>query len=288
VPIAFTLPYSSATIDPKTTYTIVAAIQDGDRTWTTAGGTPVVTKGAPTSGLDLVLIYRADLAKGNVTGSISGVDIELSANAFSATVLLDLTNETAVGLDVNLAPGAVPIPFTVTFDPATINQQGSYVVTAGIIDGSSKWGNDTGVPVITNGNPITNITVPVAALGTTTPPADSGLGALGTIIGIIGIAALIAAAVVFIRSRRPMTPAPVGPDDGADSPPEAGPDDDAGPPPDVGPDADTGPDSPAGPDAGAPSDATAEPDAVAAPEAANAPPPPTERDQGAGPDPSER
>jgi len=203
VPIAFELPYANVDIDPNTTYTVVAAIQDGTRTWTTATGTPVITKGAPTSGLDLVLTYRADLAKGNVTGAISGVDINLSATAFSATVVLDLASDTSVGFDVNLEPIGVPIAFKVPFDPANIDQSRNYVVTAGIFDASNRWVNDTGVPVITKGNPIAGITVPVAPPGAAA--SDNGLGTLGTILAIIGIVALIIAIVVFVRSRRPPT-----------------------------------------------------------------------------------
>jgi uncharacterized lipoprotein YbaY len=241
-PIAFELTYSNANIDPNTTYTVVAAIQDGDRKWSTPAGTPVITKGAPTSGLDLVLVYRADLAKGAVTGAISGVDINLSATAFSATVVLDLASDTSIGFDVNLEPIGVPIAFKVPFDPADIDQDRSYVVTAGIFDASSRWVNDTGVPVITKGNPLSGVTVPVAPPGAAVASGDNGLGLLGTILGIVGIAALIVAAVVFIRSRRPPALA-----DGPGAGPDGGPGPDAGPSPGGGP----GPEGPGpGPDAG--------------------------------------
>ena len=76
--------------------------------------------------------------------------------------MLDLASDTSVGLDVNLEPIGVPIAFKVPFDPANIDQSRDYVVTAGIFDASSRWVNDTGVPVITKGNPLAGITVPVA------------------------------------------------------------------------------------------------------------------------------
>ena len=56
--------------------------------------------------------------KGSVTGAISGVDIELTATAFSATVIVDLDSDTQIGFDVNLEPISVPIAFAVPFDPA--------------------------------------------------------------------------------------------------------------------------------------------------------------------------
>ena len=60
--------------------------------------------------------------QGRVTGQISGVDIELTATAFSAAVIVDLDSDTSVGLDVNLDPISVPIAFSVPFDPAEIDQ----------------------------------------------------------------------------------------------------------------------------------------------------------------------
>ncbi|HEX5015022.1 MAG TPA: YbaY family lipoprotein, partial [Candidatus Limnocylindrales bacterium] len=158
-----------------------------------------------------VLTYRPDLMKGNVTGAISGVDIDLTETAFSAAVVVDLDSDTQIGFDVNLDPVGVPIAFAVPFDPAKIDQSRDYVVTAAIFDASNRWTNPTGVPVITNGNPIAGITVPVSQPGAVTTSDGGGLGLLGTILALIGIAALIAAIVVFIRSRRPpTTPAPAG------------------------------------------------------------------------------
>ena len=200
-PIRFVLEYSNANIDPNTTYTVAATIVDGDRVWTTSNGTPVITKGNPRADLDLVLTYRADLEKGNVTGALSGVDIELTETAFSAAVIVDLSSDTSVGMDVNLDPITVPIAFKVPFDPATIDDTRTYVVTGAIFDASNRWANQTGVPVITEGNPVAGITVPVSPLGETED--DGGLSLLGIILGLIGIGALIAAIVLFMRSRRP-------------------------------------------------------------------------------------
>ena len=209
VPIAFRLSYSDVALDPEVTYTVQATIVDVDRTWATGMGTPVITKGNPTSGLDLVLTYRADLLKGNVTGTITGVGIELTTQALSAAVLLDIVNDATVGIDVRLAGDGVPVAFSVPFDPSTIDHDSTYVVAAGIVDGEERWENRTGVPVITNGNPVANVTVPVSAA--VPPPApDSGLGPLGWIALVIGLLALAVAVVVYLRSRRPPTPEPAG------------------------------------------------------------------------------
>ena len=95
-------------------------------------------------------------------------------------------------------------------------------MTAAIFDASNRWTNQTGVPVITNDNPIAGITVPVSATGAATS-GDSGLGPLGWILAIIGIAALIAAVIVFIRSRRPPSTTTKAPPPTPAPPPAAGP-----------------------------------------------------------------
>jgi uncharacterized lipoprotein YbaY len=198
VPVPFLLDYSHVAIDQGVTYTLQATIVDGDRTWVTTTGTPVITKGNPTSGLTLALTYRPDVLKGDVTGSISGVDIQLGTEAFSAAVLLDLTTDTTVGIDVHLQPGQTPIRFAIPFDPAKIQQTTDYVVGAAIIDEPNRWENRQGVPVITKGNPISDVTVPVSAVVAATP-ADDGRSAL--VIVLLTLALLAVAVFIYQRSK---------------------------------------------------------------------------------------
>ena len=198
VPVPFLLDYSHVAIDQGVTYTLQATIVDGDRTWVTTTGTPVITMGNPTSGLTLALTYRPDVLKGDVTGSISGVDIQLGTEAFSAAVLLDLTTDTTVGIDVHLQPGQTPIRFAIPFDPAKIEQTTDYVVGAAIIDEPNRWENRQGVPVITKGNPISDVTVPVSAVVAATP-ADDGRSAL--VIVLLTLALLAVAVFIYQRSK---------------------------------------------------------------------------------------
>lgn len=198
IPVPFLLDYSHVAIDPGLTYTLQATIVDGDRTWVTTIGTPVITKGNPTSGLTLALTYRPDVLKGDVTGSISGVDIQLGTEAFSAAVLLDLTTDTTVGIDVHLQPGQTPIRFAIPFDPSKIDAATDYVVGAAIIDQPNRWENRQGVPVITKGNPVSDVTVPVSAVVTETA-TDDGRSAL--VIVLIALALLAAAVFVMQRSK---------------------------------------------------------------------------------------
>jgi uncharacterized lipoprotein YbaY len=210
VPIPFVLDYSHVSIDQDITYSLQATIIDGERTWVTTIGTPVVTKGNPTSGVSLVLSYRADVLKGDVTGSISGVDIDLSGEAYSAAVLLDLATDTTVGIDVRVAPAGVPIPFTIPFDPAGIDQGTDYVVAAAIVDGPDRWENRTGVPVITQGNPLTDVTVPVSPVAAATEETGDDRSAL--VIVLLVLALLAVGVYLYRRSQTPAPPTDVPPD----------------------------------------------------------------------------
>jgi LPXTG-motif cell wall-anchored protein len=221
VPIPFALDYSHVTIDQDVTYSLQATIIDGERTWVTTIGTPVITKGNPTSGVALALIYRADVLKGDVTGTISGVDIDMSDQAFSAAVLLDLATDTTVGIDVQLQPASVPIAFTIPFDPAGIDPATDYVVAAAIVDEPNRWENRTGVPVITNGNPLTDVTVPVSSVATA-PAEDTGdTNALVIVLLVLALVGVVA----FYLYRRSQTPEPPtdtteAPESPADTPDE--------------------------------------------------------------------
>ena len=198
VPVPFVLDYSHVAIDKDVTYTLQATIVDGDRTWVTTTGTPVITKGNPTSGLTLALTYRADVLKGDVTGSISGVDIQLGTEAFSAAVLLDLATDTTVGIDVHLQPGQTPIRFAIPFDPAKIDATTDYVVGAALIDDPSRWENREGVPVITKGNPVSDVTVPVSSVVPASPPDD---GRSSLVIVLLALALLAVAVFIYQRSK---------------------------------------------------------------------------------------
>ena len=175
-PIAFSVGYQTADIDPNLTYTIQAEILDGDHAWATTSGVKVLTKGNPSSAVTVKLTLRSDLLKGEVTGQITGVGIQLGAGAYSAAVLVRADTGETLGVDVNPAPTTVPIPFSIAFDPATIDPDVDYVVRAEIVSGSRRWEDTTGVPVITKGNQLTGVSVPVTevAASVTEPLGQPG------------------------------------------------------------------------------------------------------------------
>ena len=210
MPIAFDLPYKSDEIDPEALYTVSAVIVDGTRLWASDDGTRVITYGNPTN-VELELVLQSDLLKGQVTGEISGTDVTLAGTGFAAAVVFDETSQVAVGTTVVPAPTGVPIAFSVPFDPAEIDAAAEYVVVAAIVEGDSRWANGDGVPVITNDNPVADVIVPVTAVA----PVDEswgpfGLGWLGWLIVLGIIAAIVAGAIWYWRSRQAPPP-----DDGA-------------------------------------------------------------------------
>ena len=129
--------------------------------WTTAKGTKVITNGAPTSDVKLELAYQPDLVKGEVSGSITGVGIQASPTSYSVAVLVEPSSGESIGMDLNPTEGTIPVAFAIPFSLDTIDPAKSYVVTAEIVDGTTTWENTAGVPVITQGNAISDIQVVV-------------------------------------------------------------------------------------------------------------------------------
>jgi hypothetical protein len=103
------------------------------------------------------------------------------------------------------------VPYSIPYDPATVNPNADYVVVGAIWDGSTQWLSQAGVPVLTKGNARNDVQVTVSAVAAPTPtatpaptataapvaPAESG-GGIGSILivllvvgGVIGVAALV-------------------------------------------------------------------------------------------------
>ncbi|MEJ2301672.1 MAG: YbaY family lipoprotein [Anaerolineales bacterium] len=61
----------------------------------------------------------------------------------------------------------VPIPFALPYDPQDIDERNTYNLAARILDGESKllFVSDTVVPVITRGNPTSDVEVIVVPVG---------------------------------------------------------------------------------------------------------------------------
>jgi uncharacterized lipoprotein YbaY len=240
VPIPFQVRFNQAPVDMNVQAQLWAIVVDGDDAWVTPEGVPVATLGAPAADVLVPLSFRPDLLEGQVTGVTVGAGSDLSAEAVSMTYVLNATTLEIVGFDSRMVAGADPIPFAVAFSVADLDEGASYVASSFVYDGESTWDTDEGTPVITQGNPISDVTVTVSpvtapapspsptpiatptpaptATAAPTPPPDGG-GGLDPLWLLLALAAIIGVIVVIFAMRRNQ-------ESGGEPPTQAG--DDAG------------------------------------------------------------
>ncbi len=156
----------------KDTYRVYAGIVDGDLAWVSPSGVPVDVPQPLISGVQIPLEYRPDLLKGAVTGTISGEGLDPQANpdSYGTAFVLDAGTGATIGFQLISPVGPVPVPFSVPYDPSSIQSSASYVAHATMWDGTTMWDAPTGAPVITNGNPKSDVALTV----TPAPRARAG------------------------------------------------------------------------------------------------------------------
>ena len=212
IPVSFSLAVDPAEIDPSVTYTIQATIVDGENAWVTSHGIPVLTKGNPAE-VAITLTYRPDLLKGAVTGQITAVGLQPSANAYAMAVLVDPSTGGSVGIDVESVTKGLPVAFAIPYTVTDIDPTQDYVVTAEVGDLGTTWRNAAGVPVLTKGNPKTAIQVVVTqvvsatpsptptAVASAAPVPTPGRTGSGDLLGIIILVVAIGAGAAFFIAR---------------------------------------------------------------------------------------
>ena len=115
----------------------------------------------------------------------------MNPESYGTSLILDVNTGATVGFQLISPTGPVPMPFSVPFDPGTIDQNAAYVVRGSVWDGTTLWNSPVGVPVITNDNPKSDVVVTVVPAAPV-PPADSGIGSwtLLLILLIVVLAAI--------------------------------------------------------------------------------------------------
>ena len=123
------------------------------------------------AGSDRLLTFHAalgDAASATLTGTVTHLPrIALPPDAVVVVRLLDVSRADAPSTPLAEsrveAPGQVPIPFSLGYDPSQIQPRRRYVVRAEILDarGALLWTTDTAYPVLTNGAPSSGIEVRV-------------------------------------------------------------------------------------------------------------------------------
>ena len=224
-PVPWQLAYPFSALVQGEAYRLYAGIVDGDLAWVTPIGVPVATGVPLVEGVELPLAFRPDLMKGTVTGTITGVGLDPAGNpaAYGTALLIRVSSGETIGFQVVQPVGVVPVPYSVPYDPTTIDPNADYVARGSIWDGARLWESPAGVPVITKGNARSEVQLVVTPVPTPTPtpaptgtplptpaptataapapPADSGGGIGSILLVLLVIGGVIAIAVVVIRSR---------------------------------------------------------------------------------------
>lgn len=211
VPIPFALDYDPASIDPASTYLLNARIEsNGQVTHATRVGTPVLTSGAPTSDVEIVVEPAAGATSAFVRGVVTSASPELLDPAAVLQVEIVepmLADAPAVAtISIPVENQTFPISFELPYDPALIDQNKDYVLGGRIRLGSSliyESGGD--VPVLTKGAPSSDVTLLIVPYGTAsaggTGSAGGGGGLITGLVTTAQPAQLDPSATLFIDLR---------------------------------------------------------------------------------------
>jgi putative lipoprotein len=184
VPFPYALQYDPAQIDEKNTYAVRATIKDGDQLlFTSTQSYPVITKGAPTRGVEIVVepvASSAPAAESAVTGTVTYlVRSALPPTAVIEVVLQDVSKMDVPAVTISSqrieANGQqVPFPYILKYDPAQIDEKNTYAVCATIKDGDQLlFTSTTAYPVITRGNPTSGVEIIVEPVASSGPASQS-------------------------------------------------------------------------------------------------------------------
>lgn len=171
LPLSFAVQYDTAAVDPTHSYAMYASVTDGSRTLQSLEPVPVIT-GGPTSGVTVLLVPLSSAETSTVPGTITRTDKSaLTPSAVAYAALINQATGTMISRQAIPSPGSGPIPFAIPFDPGVIDDTVTYVIRAGIVDGTKSWTSTALVPAIVNGAVVSGIAVPVVPAAGPTPTA---------------------------------------------------------------------------------------------------------------------
>jgi hypothetical protein len=123
----------------------------------------------------VTLAFRPDLLKGAVTGSITATGPQPSPGHYAVAVLIDPANGQSYGINTNPVASGEPTAFEVPFSVTAIDPAAAYVIDAWIADAEGTgWEAAAGVPVITDGNPKSDVEITVDPVARPGPGAGAG------------------------------------------------------------------------------------------------------------------
>jgi len=176
VPFAYELKYDPAKIDPAHRYSVRATIKDGGKLlFTSTKITPVITNGAPTSNVEIIVEPVASSGGATAPSVITGTVTYRNRMALPPTAVIEVTLQDISKMD---APAEVistqrieaggkqaPFAYELSYDPAQIDPKNTYSVSARITEGNELlFISDTIIPVLTRGAPLTGVDILVMAM----------------------------------------------------------------------------------------------------------------------------
>lgn len=175
-PFPYALPYAAAKIEASHRYVVRATIKDGDQMlFTSTQAYPVITHGAPTNGVEIVVEPVAASSGAAAQSVITGTVTYRNRSALPPTAIIEVTLS---DISIADAPAKVistqtieangqqpPIAYTLPYDPAQIDPRMTYAVSARITEGMDLlYISDTVYPALTRGAPLTGIDILVVAM----------------------------------------------------------------------------------------------------------------------------
>ena len=159
VPIPYTLEYDPSQIVERNSYAVRATITEGGKlTWTSTKRYPVLTRGAPTDNVEIIVEQVPQVSAAatpdsaalpGLTGVLTGTVTYLQRIALPPDAVIDVQLQdvslqdapaTVIASERYVAEGRqVPLPFELTYDPAAIDPKNTYTVAARItVDGKLR------------------------------------------------------------------------------------------------------------------------------------------------------
>ncbi|MFN8498564.1 MAG: YbaY family lipoprotein [Anaerolineae bacterium] len=179
LPVNFSVSYNTAVIEDFRTYSVRATIKDGGKLiYTSTQMYRAITRGAPTSGIEIMVqpvgsspAPAPTAAAAAVTGTVGKLDRRaLAPSAVLEVSLQDVSLADApakvIGTQTLQDFGQLPVDFSVSYNPADIQDNHRYSVRATIKeDGKLTYTSTQSYPVITMGAPTGGIEITVQPVG---------------------------------------------------------------------------------------------------------------------------
>jgi putative lipoprotein len=166
-PYPYLLAYDAQGINSGQRYGVKATILAGDEVlYSMVQPAPVLTFGAPASGIDLTLQEGEVLLEPEVAGVLRGSIVYAGSETLpeGTEVVVELINQSSSPLEVvatqrvNAAGVPQPIPFRLEYDPAAINAANVYALAArATVNGLVRYLMVSPISVLTGGAPADNV-----------------------------------------------------------------------------------------------------------------------------------